>query len=700
MHLGGLKMTRRLEPEDLYAIKLVEDPQISADGARVAFVVMEIDRPTYEYRRAIWIAPADGGPPRRFTSGSNDTSPRWSPDGRAIAFVRAPAGEVKPKDESERDRGVGKGQVWVMPSDGGEARQLTSLRDGAGDPTWSPDGASIVFTAETGEPDDREAEDAALHEKRVPAVRTIDRLWHRLDGKGWIYERRAHLFQIPIDSGTLKQLTDGDWDDGSPAFSPSGRELAFISDRSAERWTWPGADIWVLELASGALRRITDETQSCGTLCWSPDGTTLGFTAQPRRKSNYYTDLYVAPAAGGERRKLTRGYKPTFSDEGIDDQRAGHHAPNPIFTADGSSVLALVSGEGSTQVVEVPLNGGTPRAITKPGRRIYALTADRAGARLAFASSTPTIPGDLFLGPVKGGEERRLTNLNQDFLNEIELASPEQFRFKGADGWDMQGWIVRPVHSRSQPAPAILEIHGGPMAMYGNSFFMEFQLLQARGFAIVYSNPRGSTGYGGDFSGAINNDWGGKDYEDIIAGLDYAVSKGWADPDRLGVAGGSYGGYMTNWAVGHTDRFKAAVTMRCVANMASMFGTSDIGWELTIEEMGGAVPWKDLDRIMERSPITYVDRITTPLLILHSDNDLRCPISEAEQMFSALKFLQREVKMKRFEGQTHDLSRNGHPRSRVIRLQAILDWFTSHIDANARSTPQAERTPAGAASST
>jgi dipeptidyl aminopeptidase/acylaminoacyl peptidase len=225
------------------------------------------------------------------------------------------------------------------------------------------------------------------------------------------------------------------------------------------------------------------------------------------------------------------------------------------------------------------------------------------------------------------------------------------------------------------------------MAMYGRSFFFEFQLLAAHGYAVVYANPRGSTGYGRHFSDAVNNDWGGKDWQDLQAGLDAAIARGGLDPDRLGVAGGSYGGYMTNWAISHTDRFKAAVTMRCVSNMAVMFGTSDLGWYL-MDEFAGAVPWKDLDRIMERSPITYVDRIHTPLLILHSDNDLRCPISEGEQMFTALKFLGREVRMMRFEGQTHDLSRNGHPRSRVIRLGAILDWFRDHIPVSGAAPSQ------------
>jgi len=233
------------------------------------------------------------------------------------------------------------------------------------------------------------------------------------------------------------------------------------------------------------------------------------------------------------------------------------------------------------------------------------------------------------------------------------------------------------------------------MAMYGWSFFFEFQLLAAHGYAVVYTNPRGSTGYGRDFSAAVSHDWGGKDFEDIMAGLDAAVARGWIDPERLGVAGGSYGGYMTNWAIGHTNRFKAAVTMRCVSNLASIFGTGDLDWILTIDMMD-AVPWKNLDWLMERSPITYVEKMTTPLLILHSDRDLRCPISEGEQMFTALKLLGREVRMVRFEGQSHDLSRTGHPRSRVIRLRHIVGWFISHIRTEV-VRPKAELARAGAA---
>jgi dipeptidyl aminopeptidase/acylaminoacyl peptidase len=680
-------MPRSLVPEDLYALRMAEDPQLSPDGERVAYIVTSFDRPTYEYRRTIWVAPVAGGEPRQFTSGPNDTAPRWSPDGRQLAFVRAPARKSRPKDAAERDRGVGKPQVWVLPVLGGEARQLTFERYGAGSATWSPDSASIVYVARRGAPDDPEAEDAALDGHEVPAVRTFERLMFRHDGQGWTYEQRSHLFNIPASGGEARQLTDGDWDDSAPAWSPNGQTLAFTSDRSAERWRWPGSDIWILDLASGELRRLTNESLQCGAAAWSPDGAAVAFAAAPRRRSGGHVDLYIAPAGGREgARRLTDDFVPTCADTCIDDMRAGHGPSRPIWSPDGQRIYFLASYRGSTSVFAAPRDGSEPELVTQGNSHVYAFSADAPGRTLALGISDEVTPGDLAVQPLDASGEsqpRRLTELNADLFAQVSLARPEEFTFRSADDWSLQGWVMRPARAEpEQDIPAVLQIHGGPHSMYGYSFFFEFQLLAARGYAVVYSNPRGSTGYGRVFSDAVTNDWGGKDYEDIMAGLDAAIARGGIDPERLAVAGGSYGGYMTNWVVGHTDRFKAAVTMRCLSNFASFFGTSDIGWDFTVDQLD-ATPWDNPDKLLHHSPIKYVANIHTPLLILHSDNDLRCPIGEGEQLFTALQYLGREVKLVRFEGQTHDLSRNGHPRSRVVRLQHIVRWLEDHVPVEA-----------------
>ncbi|HEV2405940.1 MAG TPA: S9 family peptidase, partial [Ktedonobacterales bacterium] len=545
-------MPRSLTPEDLYKLTLAGDPRISPDGARIAYVRTTMDADSYEYRNSIWMVPSDGGEPRQFTSGPKDSSPRWSPDGAYLAFLRAPGGDTQPKTEEERARGVGKPQLWLIAADGGEARQLTHLRHGAGAAAWSPDGETILFSAETGEPDDHEVDDAALKGKRIPKVRTIERMWYRLDGHGYTYELRTHLFTITKDGGEPRQLTDGDWDDNSAVWSPDGARVAFVSDRGAERWRWPGAQVWVRDMATGAETRIADESLDCAAPSWSPDGATLAFLASPRRHGSGHADLYVSPVQTelGRERLLTEDFVPTCADTCIDDMRAGHGGAHVDWSNDGKDIYFLASMRGTTHLYAATPSGDLlPRRISNGHLHVYAFSLDNDQQRLALAISDPALPGDIFCQTLDGeGEPRQLTEVNAALLGEVELATPRELSFHGPDGWELQGWVMRPARAaEDEKLPAILEIHGGPAAMYGHSFFMEFQLLAARGYAIVYSNPRGSTGYGRTFSGAITQDWGNKDYLDIMAGLDAAIARGGIDPNRLGVAGGSYGGYMTNW---------------------------------------------------------------------------------------------------------------------------------------------------------
>ena len=686
-------MSRSITIEDLYRIKFVSQPRMSPDGQRVAFVVTTIDERKHEYRSSIWVVSSIGGEARQFTTGTAKASnPRWSPDGRWLAFVTDREGEPAAqtgndgKDEKgekeQKKHGKGKSQIWLIPADGGEAHQLTFMQHGASSPVWSPDGKRLLFVAQVG-PQDEETEDG----KPLPKARVIDRLWYRLDGVGYIYERRSHLFLVDVTGGEPQQLTDGDWDDGDPTWSPDGSTIAFTSSREEDRWRIPAPDVYTLMLndgKAGNLSRLTNGSLSCAVPSWSRDGKTIAFLAATKLRSANHIDLYTIPAGSNRAAAtmLTGEFEGTSMDWTNSDMGDDHLMPQPVWSADDKTLYVLASQRGASRIYAIPASGtGAEPPTLTPGKvHVRDFNADSGADKLAMLIGNATHPSEVYVcSTTTAGELHRVTGFNDALFEELTLSWPEYMPYTGFEGWPMDAWILKPQNfDPAKKYPLIVEIHGGPNTQYGYGFFHEMQLLAAAGYVVLYTNPRGSCGYGRDFALSVRGAWGEKDSLDIMAGVDHLLAQGYIDEQRVGVTGGSYGGFMTNWLIGHNDRFKAAVTQRSVVNLASDFGSSDFGWVFADDELD-TTPWEHLDRYMQMSPIKYVKDMHTPLLILHSEQDLRCNIEQAEQLFAALKWLERDVQFVRFEGQSHGLSRGGHPKLRKQRLQLIVDWFDKYL---------------------
>jgi len=652
---------RPIEADDVLRIAVVDEPRISPDGRSVAFVVTTVDRDANEYRSAIWLADVDGGEPRQFTGGeSRDRAPRWSPDGGSLAFLS--------------DRGGSKGQLFVITAAGGEARRLTRLNAPIHHHAWSPTGDRLAFVARVrpeGAPDPADAES--------PVVREIDRIKHKLDGEGLLIGRE-HVFVVAAAGGELARLTSGDWDDGQPAWSPDGSTLAFASNRTPDRDTNDASQIWAVPASGGDAWLVSEGDEALEGPAWSPDGGSiacLGRAADGPSGAN--SRLWLLPSEGGAATCLTPAFDRSIGSDVLADLRG--HAPDPIpdWTPDGARIRFLASDRGNAHLFEIAVadrGAGEPRRVHGGERQILSFSA--AGDRIAFAATGALEPGDVFVASADGSGERRLTAANRALFDELELATPEPLEVVGANGEPVQAWVL--PGRGDGPRPTLLEIHGGPHALYGNAFFHELQLLAARGYTVVYANPRGSLGYGERFCSEIAGGWGDLDYRDLMAVTEAAVARPDVDEDRLGVLGGSYGGYMTNWIVGHTDRFKAAVTMRCLSNLLSMYGTSDIGTWFCEREMLGT-PGTALERYWRLSPIAYAEHVRTPILILHGEQDLRCPLEQAEQWFVTLRRLGKTVEFLRFPDENHNLSRNGRPDRRLLRLERIVGWFDRWLGA-------------------
>ncbi|MEZ4520482.1 MAG: S9 family peptidase [Thermomicrobiales bacterium] len=646
---------RRLTIDDLFEIRMVADPQISPDGRRVAFVVSTLDRDSNRYRSAIWMVDADdGSEPYRYTTGGGlDSSPRWSPtSGDKIAFL------------SDRS---GRNQVHLMAADGGESEQLTSGDDPASDINWSVDGSTIYYVKKTGEKFNSETDTKVLRTLR-----------NRMDGEGFWDGRRKHIFAVAIDKGSEpRQITTGDWDSTQPAPSPDGQRIAFCSNRSDDRDATTRVDVWIQNLETGETEQVTPGDGTYGSPSWSPDGERLAYIGHPSVDPwgpTTLDNLFVREIGSGEDRALMGGMDREPGASGMSDIRYNVPAQRPVWTNDGS-LLTLLGDEGSVHIYRCGADG-SPSAVIDGQQDIQSFSTSNDGT-LAYASSSLTEPTDVFIMTPDGTS--RLTNMNAGYLDSVELAAVEEIRYESDPGVEVHGWLLKPpAFNSSARYPAIIEVHGGPHGMYSTGFFHEMQLLAARGYVVLMTNPRGSTGYGQEWVAGTKEDWGGADYRDVIAGADYLAGLDFVDASRLGIAGGSYGGYMVNWALGQTDRFRAAVSQRSTANRASLYGTSDINWSYNDWEYGGT-PYENHEFYRERSPLTYVENIKTPILLLHSENDLRCPISQSEEFFTALQLHGCPSEFVRFPDESHGLSRTGQPKHRVERLERICGWFDRYL---------------------
>jgi acylaminoacyl-peptidase len=645
-------------PEDVFGLEWASDPQVSPDGSRVVYVRNGFDLMTDRSRSALWILGSDGSGHRALTSGAgNAFAPRWSPDGTRLAYVSTEDGSP---------------EVWIRWMDDGQTALLTNLTSAPGNLTWSPNGEWLAMTMFV--PDDTRPMSAPMPRRPegaewAPPARVIERINYRFDGAGYLPRGQTHIFVLPAEGGTPRQLTFGDVNHGGPlAWTPDGSSLVFSANLHEEHVEEPlNSEVYRLDVSSGEIEQLTDRFGPDAGPAVSPDGSRIAYTGFDDAYQGYQvTALYVMDADGSSSRILTGD---------LDRDVADIH-----WSADGSSVYFQYDDQGNTRVARVNLDGVVTDLATNLGGlslgRPYGggqMSVSRDGV-VAYTHTRPDHPSDVAVLRPGEMDGSRITRLNDDLLAHKELAEVREMWWESShDGRQIQGWVALPPGFDPDGSyPMILEIHGGPFANYGDRFAAEIQLMAAAGYVVLYTNPRGSTSYGGEFGNLIHHNYPGEDYDDLISGVDALLREGYVDRTQLFVTGGSGGGVLTAWIVGTTDRFAGAVVAKPVINWGSFVLTADNPVFFT-KYWFPANPWEAPEHYWARSPLSRVGNVTTPTMLLTGEADYRTPMSETEQYYMGLQLNGVETAMVRIPEASHGIA--ARPSNLVAKISHILEWF-------------------------
>lgn len=661
---------RPLTAEDIYDFKMASDPQLAPDGKKSVFSLKRVDKKTEKKFSDLWLANHENGSLQQFTYGDyTDTSARWSPDGQSIAFLS------NRKDEKQM-------QIYVLPLAGGEARPVTTLEGSIGDFDWSPDGTKFVLQFRKKDPAQLEREKDEQKKKLGVVARHITSLSYKFDGAGYLPAEKWHIWTVDVASGEAMQLTDGEFNEGQPTWSPDGTQILFVSNRHPN---WPlnpdESAFYLIPAEGGDMTKVAVRNGGKFNPSFSPDGTQIAYLGN-ERLGNWAqnTSLFIAPTAGGDAQNLTLAYDINIGDATLGDTSSGTAAPRPIWSTDGQKIYVVASEKGDQPIIAVNVDGSGYERLVGDGGAVEGFSMDSAQTKLVYPWATIEAPSNLTFMDLETGESTQFTAFNDAQLSEIAWGELEEVWIDGADNTKLHGWILTPPDfDPSKQYPSILEIHGGPFAQYGRSFMHEFHYFAANGYVVYFTNPRGSQGYGEAHADAISNRWGTVDYDDVMAWTDYVEKRPFIDTNRMGVTGGSYGGYMTTLIIGKTDRFKVAVAQRLVSNLISFYGSSDMSWGT--ENLTGipGQPWNDLENYWKQSPISYIGNAKTPTMVMHSEKDYRCDREQGEQVFAALQRMGVPSEMILFPDESHGLSRNGRTDRRIQRLEHMLRWFDTYL---------------------